>query len=229
MSVGGEFIARKEMPAYVRFEKRPVQDLSIKDRYVAKDVDFVLITPPFSKDELIKPVSTWLTDLDQHERDGRLPSEWVAKYKRAYDAWSEGQEIPLDGTPIKGWGVLSPAQQENLIRMNVFTVEMLSGMNDEGIRRYGMGAVDLKNKAVAWLSQVHDKGPLTMENARLTQEVKILQGSVDSLMRQMEAMAQQMKMAMPILPGAGLVIPATAVFDEEPEVRRGPGRPRKDG
>ena len=224
MSVVGEVVNRKEMPAYVKFEKRPVQDLSVKDRYVAKDVDFVIITPPYSKDELIKKVSIWLKDLDQHERDGRLSSEWVAKYKRAYDAWQAGQEIPLDGTPIKGWAVLSPAQQENLLHMNVLTVEMLAGMNDEGIRRYGMGAVELKNKAVAWLSQIQDKGPLTMENARLMQEVSILKGSVESLTRQMESMAQQLKTSMSAVP-----VSSTALLEEEPEVRRGPGRPRKEG
>ena len=223
MSVVGEVVNRKEMPAYVKFEKRPVQDLSVKDRYVAKDVDFVIITPPYSKDELIKKVSTWLKDLDQHERDGRLSSEWVAKYKRAYDAWQAGQEIPLDGTPIKGWAVLSPAQQENLLHMNVLTVEMLAGMNDEGVRRYGMGAVELKNKAVAWLSQIQDKGPLTMENARLTQEVSILKGSVESLTRQMESMAQQLKMSTLNVP-----VSSTTLLEEEPEVRRGPGRPRKE-
>ena len=228
MSVVGEVVSRKEMPAYVKFEKRPVQDLSVKDRYVAKDVDFVIITPPYSKDELIKKVSTWLKDLDQHERDGRLSSEWMAKYKRAYDAWQAGQEIPLDGTPIKGWAVLSPAQQENLLHMSVMTVEMLAGMNDEGIRRYGMGAVDLKNKATAWLSQVQDKGPLTMENARLTREVSILQGSVESLTKQMEAMAQQLKTSMPTMPGVGPSLSAAAILDDEPEVRRGPGRPRKE-
>ena len=52
MSVG-ELISREERPAYVRFERRPMEDkaASIREgRYVAKDVDFALVTPPYSND-----------------------------------------------------------------------------------------------------------------------------------------------------------------------------------
>lgn len=187
-----EAMDKAEIPAYVRFEQRPVQDLSIKDRYAAKDVDFVIITPPYSKDELIKKASTWLADLDTHVRNGRLRQDWADAYKASYKAWKEGREIPLNGTPIKGWPVISPAQQETLIAMKVMTVEALAAMTDEGIRRYGMGGVDLKNKACAWLSQAKDKGPLTMENARLKREVEVLTQTVNNLQAKLHEMISRM-------------------------------------
>lgn len=192
-TVGAVLDQQQDIPAYVRFEQRPVQDMSVKDRYAAKDVDFVIITPPYSKDEIIKKVSAWLEGLDAHVRNGRLRQDWADAYKAKYKAWKEGREEPLEGTAIKGWPVISPAQQATLIAMKVLTVEALAAMNDEGIRRYGMGGSDLKNKAIAWLSQAKDKGPLTMENARLKREVDTLTKSMKNLQGKLDAMIQQMQ------------------------------------
>jgi len=191
-TVGAVLEQNQDIPAYVRFEQRPVQDMSVKDRYAAKDVDFVIITPPYSKDELIKKAAAWLADLDMHVRNGRLRQDWADAYKASYKAWKEGREIPLSGTPIKGWPVISPAQQETLIAMKVMTVEALASMTDEGLRRYGMGATELKHKASAWLSQAKDKGPLTMENARLKREVEVLTQSLKSLQEKLEAAISKM-------------------------------------
>ena len=80
--------------------------------------------------------------------------------------------------------MLTPAQVEALVRINILTVEDLAGVNDEGMKRIGMGAVEMKNKARAWLMQVNDKGPLTQENAALKRENDSLRGQVTELTRQ---------------------------------------------
>ena len=82
----------------------------------------------YSKDVMKFKIATWMESLDQEERNGRVPKAWVDNYKAAYRAWQNGQTLPLTGTPIKGWGVLSPAQSETLVRMNVLTVEDLAAM-----------------------------------------------------------------------------------------------------
>ena len=154
MSVG-ELISREERPAYVRFERRPMEDkaASIREgRYVAKDVDFALVTPPYSKDCVEYKVEQWLINMERNVRDGRIPEKWADQWKASYNSWKNGQEMPLSGTPIKGWGVLSPAQQQTLIAMNCLTVEDLAGINDEGLRRIGMGAIELRDKAKNWLA-----------------------------------------------------------------------------
>lgn len=212
MSVVGDVADRKYIPAFVKFERRPIKNVAeslAQGKYVAQDVDYVIITPAYSKDELAKKASVWLGDLDMHVTNQRMPPEQADRYKRAYDAWKNGQELPLDGTPIRGWGVISPAQQETLIQMQVLTVERLSTMTDEGIRRYGMGAVDLKNKAAAWLSQLQDKGPLVMENAALKADVAHLTGSVEALTEQVAQLMAQAK-------GMPISTIASAILDEEP-------------
>lgn len=166
---------KEERPAYVRFEIQQEEDRAAtlaNGYYTTRDVEVALITPPYSKDCNEKKVADWLKELDDNVRAGRLPLKWAEGYKAHYRAWKSGQEPPLDGVPIKGWSMLSPAQQQNLLQIGVKTVEDLAQMNDEGMKRYGMGALDLKTKAAAWLKTARDIGPITQENAALKVRVE---------------------------------------------------------
>lgn len=184
---------QEDRPSLVKFERVPVEDrqASMKEgRYVAKDVDHVAITAPGTRDRYVTTVKEWLKGLEKQLADGRIPREWRDAYIKAYEHWQRGEEIPVNGTPIKGWGMISPAQQANLIAINIVTVEDLARINDEGLRRFGIGAADLKNKAVAWLEQLDDKGPLTQENAALKAENASLKKQVDSLTKKVEALSK---------------------------------------
>lgn len=190
MSIG-DIIDREERPAYVRFERRPVENKaeSIKQgRYVAIDVDYALVTPPYSKDCVVHKVQNWLDNVRRNVKDGRTPQSWLDQWEKAYHAWKNGQEVPLNGTPIRGWGVISPAQQEMLIGISIRTVEDLAGVNDEGTRRIGIGAIDMKNKAVAWLNSMKNHGAVTVEMAALKQENETLRASLDGLKGQVESL-----------------------------------------
>jgi hypothetical protein len=169
---------------FVQFERVPVENtLASREQghYVAVDRDRAYITPPGSKDKMIYDVDTWFRLLEDDVRNNRIPREWVESYKKQYDFWKQGQEMPLEGVPIRGWGMLSPAQQETLIRLHVLTVETLAIANEELIRRIGMGGMDMKNKAEAWLKETKGKGKLTMEMAALKKENEILKASLANL------------------------------------------------
>lgn len=194
--VVGAVVDRADRPAHVSFHRVAVEDkkASIEQgKFVGRDVDFVHITPPYSKDVFKMKVSAWLPQLQQDVMNGRIPQQWADQYIAAYKAWQNGQELPLNGTPIKGWGVISPTQQETLISMKVLTVEDLAQINDEGIRRIGMGGVDLKNKANAWLAQLQDKGPITLKMASLEQENANLRSDLDTALTKIEEFQQALK------------------------------------
>lgn len=183
MSVS-EFEAKEDRPAFARFERRPVEDREATNRegrYITKDVDFVLITPPYSKDCVEHEVSQWLMNLRANVRGDRIPRKWLEQYEELYKRWQNGQEMPLYGTPIKGWPILSPAQQENLINMKVMTVEDLSQANDEGLRRMGMGGGDMREKARTWLNSAKGNGIVTMQMATLEADNKALRESVKTM------------------------------------------------
>jgi hypothetical protein len=76
---------------------------------------------------------------------------------------------------------LSGAQQSELLRINVRTVEALANLNDDGIRNFGMGAVEMKRRAKAWIEQNQSKEKDTLLLADLMRQVDSLTGTVKSL------------------------------------------------
>jgi len=219
----GQVSERTDRPAYVRFERVAKENkaLSLQEgKFVATDVDYALITPPYSKDVIRQKVASWFDNLEQDVRNDRIPEAMGELYRDAYRSWQNGQEIPPNGSPIRGWGVLSPAQQENLLRINILTVEDLAGVNDEGLRRVGMGAQELKQKAVAWLRTLHDRGPLTQENAAL-------KSANDNLLMMIETLTEQNRLLRGNIatPVAEEAISANELLDEdEPATKIAPGK-----
>lgn len=187
---------QKERPAYVRFEKQAIEDRAaglVQGHYVPKDIDFVLITPVGSKDEVVKPVLEWLAQLKEHVRQGRMPSEHEVHYTRVYEAWKKGEELPLSGTPIKGWPVLSPAQQACVIAANVRTVEDLAVANGEALTRIGMQARELKSKAENWMKASKEVGVVVQEIAALKVENERLKTEKDEQQKKIDALAARVK------------------------------------
>jgi len=182
--------------AYVRFEKIAQEDKAASlaaGHYVARDVDMALITPPYSKDIMKYKVSSWFEQLKTDSLNGRIPADWVDRYKAAYESWQKGQELPVDGIPIKGWGVCSPAQQETLIKMHILTVEQLADINHEGLQRIGMGAIELKNKATAWLKSLKKSGAITLENVELKRQVEEQSLTIDGMEKKINDLANMVK------------------------------------
>ncbi len=215
--------SQKYLAPIVRFERMPVDDIAASRKagqYVAKDVDYAYITPPFSKDEVVKKAEAFLIDNTQKVSLGQMPREVAERYKLQYEAWKNGQELPLEGTAIKGWPMISPAQQSMLIDRKIMTVEMLSQANDAALQLIGMGGVALRNMAQNWLAQAKDKGPLTMQMTEVQKENDILKGSIASLTKQVEELRAAVK-ASPIVQApvpVGAASMESMIFDDVPVV-----------
>lgn len=236
-----DYANQEARPSFVRFVREAVED-PIESRkqgfYVAKDEDFALVTAQGSKDVFKQKVDAWKKELQFNLRGGRIKQDWYDAYLRMYNAWKAGEEIPVNGTPIKGWGMISPAMQQTLIHMSVVTVEDLAALNDEGVRRCGLGGVDLKTKAIVWLRDLKDRGPVVSENARLTKENDQLRETVAQLHQKIDALAAQVNSApafvtaLPEPVGNGIGI--DEILGESPDdgeqfvaQPRARGRPRK--
>ena len=89
MSVLG-MVETTERPPLARFERRGIEDraLSIeKDRYMERDEDFALITPPGSRDVFVTTVKEWFDEMRRQVREKRLPEDWFERYQKQYAAW----------------------------------------------------------------------------------------------------------------------------------------------
>lgn len=167
----------KARPAYVRFVKQAFEDRAASlsaGHSVSKDVVMAHITSPGSRDTVVRNAAEWLAYLADQVRDERFPDEWYQGYKRAYERFLEGEELPPEGTPIKTWPVLTPAQIQNLIAHNIYTVEDLASINEEAKAGIGMGAIELQKKAQNWLQAANDVGKVTQKITALEIQVKQL-------------------------------------------------------
>lgn len=164
-------------PPFVQFETRAIEDRSATieaGHFVAKDVNYAIITPAGTKDRIEKIAEEWLRDLAEAVRQDRFPSDWLDSYRRRYNSWVETRQIPEEGTSIKDWPSVSPAQVRNLLDLNIRTIEQLAEATEEAILRLGMGGRALKEKAKAWLDASKGQGKLASELDRLRQENEAL-------------------------------------------------------
>lgn len=196
MSVGELLEREVDRPAYIRFEVRAVPDAEATlaaGHHVSKDVNYVLVTPPYSKDCVEKKADTWFAQKELDVKNGRVSPKHLAMWKESYERWKNGLEPPLDGTSVKEWNAISPAQCKNLISAGCRTIEDVAAVNDEGLKRIGIGGIDLKNKAKAWLQAAKDHGPLVNEVTHLKRENEQLKGSVEALTEQITLLKRHLE------------------------------------
>lgn len=171
---------------YVDFEIRVEEDReeTLKaGRFVGKDVDFAIITLPGGKDVRRRRVTEELLNEWRHGRwrgsaQIKPPAPWAI---HAYERWKAGQEIPENGWALRHWNALSPAQLKTCLAANVRTVEDLAGLNDEGVKRLGIGGLHLVRLAREALKQ--------KEGQKDTHRVVALEQDVERLQRQLREMA----------------------------------------
>lgn len=155
-------------PPYVAWEYRQIEDreTSLKSgHYASKDVAFAIITRPGSRDDQHQNALEWLAELK------RKKHPWFDGFSASFKAWQLGEELPTVGTPIKGWPILAPSAQKDLIHQGIRTVEDLAALPDSAAADLGMGGISFKQKAVAWLLSAKDTGKAAEEI--VAQNVKI--------------------------------------------------------
>ena len=157
-------------PPYVMFETRAIEDRAATIEagyYKTQDVDFAVITPQGSKDRVERNVKDWFEQLTQQVQEQRFRQEWLSAFRANYTAWKEGREMPVIGTSVMNWPVLSPSQVKQMLDAKIRTVEDLAVANEESLARLGMGGRNLKEKAVSWLNSATNHGKVAEEVASL--------------------------------------------------------------
>ena len=164
----------KARPPHLRFENIAVEDRNATveaGHPVFKEVAHVHLTPVGSRDSVTKEVSEWLLQNQRQVDEERLPREWADNFRRAFEHWKAGEEMPLNGSPIRTWPGASAAEIASCKAVHVLTVEDLAQANDETVRRLGMGGLELKKRALRFLDEAHGAGRLVAENAALRAEL----------------------------------------------------------
>lgn len=183
-----------ERPPYVAFETRAVEDRAAsvaQGHYVAKDVIFVTVTRPGSRDTSDFVAEEWLKRMQQQAQNGTIPPTWVDAFHQRFEAFKKNETLPEEGTPIKGWQLASPAVQQTLLQAGFRTVEELATAGDAEIRGIGTGAITFREKARAWLDEAKTKGVSAEKIADLTQKIADLTDLTQRLLDENKALREK--------------------------------------
>lgn len=124
----------------VKFYTKTVKDnprSAEQSRAVFKEVEYVDIRIPGAR-------GTGAARPATHRDKQRFPKHYAAFQQRI--------EMPVEGTPLSEWPVITRAHAEELGFMGVKTVEQLAGMADSNASQF-MGGQSFKAKANAWLDR----------------------------------------------------------------------------
>lgn len=183
---------------HVRFETRPAEDRAASveaGRKIYKDIDWVIVTPAGGKDVREDHAESWLAKIEGQAQNGMYDYEWAHDFRKMYEMYKDGKEMPENGTPLRMCTTLfSPAEIHNCLAINVRTLEDLASANEEALSRIGMGARALKTRAVEALKTGEGKESamkveaLEVQNSELKQRVEDLMDVVNDLKEQMATM-----------------------------------------
>lgn len=104
-----------------------------------------------------------------------------------YQAFKQRTEVPVEGTPLIEWPLITRSLAEELAFHHVKTVEHLSTMSDNNIGKF-MGLNALKAKAIKWLEQAGEEAKVhELQDQLLERDERIAtQGSqIEELQKQM--------------------------------------------
>ena len=98
-----------------------------------------------------------------------------------YLAWKEGREMPVDGTPLAAWNILTHEDAE-IFRLNrIFTVEQVASLTDSLIRKLGMPNIrDLIEQAKLFLASA-DRSAAALQVKAVADENAALRARIEEL------------------------------------------------
>lgn len=109
------------------------------------------------------------------------------RFKVQYSAWKSGQTEPV-GTPLEA-PFLKPSLKRTLQAIGVDTLEQLAALDDHAVQKIGMGGLDLRKKALAFLQSQSDADYVS----RQADAEKQLQDQNEALKAELEALREMVR------------------------------------
>ena len=111
----------------------------------------VMITDTVQEEYKFRVATTpWQDQLKERLHHGRISQRYYDYCMTALAKFKEGSEMPIEGTPIIGWNQINMAMQKNAVDLGINTIELAAEMGDEAMDALGMGAREVKKKAIAY-------------------------------------------------------------------------------
>lgn len=177
-------------------------------RPIPLTLPFVFIQPD-KYTRIEHPAEEWLEKKRSDAINGKVNPEWVTRWEMQYAAWKKGEELPLDGQPIKTWESINKEQKTRLIALGFYTIEQLGDVPDTNLATIGLDGRVLRDLARTALTQHANGGALAIEVTNLKQALRDRDEYINGMQARLAALELQ-----------------AAGGAQGEEIKRGPGRPK---
>lgn len=164
----------------VRFYQKELENQYLttqEGRPISYMADFVRIEVPGDRNTII---DTFVNE--DHKR--RFPIHW-AQYQNDKNDRNESE---VQGTLLRNWNLLTPAQASELKHFKFYTVEQIASASDDQIQKIGMlvgmSPYSFRDKAKAYLASAQDSALAQKQAEALNQqseEIKALKAQLAEL------------------------------------------------
>lgn len=176
---------RESMPAHIEFYTA-MQPMAYESQLQGRNV-----TRPVTMIQFMFPGGKTIFPREATEFD-------KIQYRKQWEQFRANQAQIGDGLPIEQWSALEEGQKLNLKAMHIHTVEQLANASDNDLSRIGMGALDLRMKARAFVEASKSSKKteeLRVENQKLAQQVEALQIQMATMMENFRSQSLESKPA----------------------------------
>jgi len=183
---------RQEAPPFVRFEYMECGTDAEASAKAGRPIPIVrpyaLIMQHGSKDVVEKNAEEWLEQIAVKAADGRYNPEWVARFRLQYEAFTKGNELPREGTPVRTWPAPNREQVIRLIALGITTVEDLASVPDSGLGNIGLDGRHLRDLARNYIEAGQGAGVMAKKLAdqellirEQAEQIRRMQASIEAL------------------------------------------------
>jgi hypothetical protein len=178
----------------------------------------------------------------------RVSDDHRQEWPEAYERFRKGLEFSVDGTPIEQWNILGRKHVLELKAKDIHTVEQCAALSDLAVQQIGMGGLEIRKLAAAYLDDAEASKITTEALDRATRaesQLGAMQMQMDQMRQQMDGMFKELMTLKnspsavdsyvpgdhdPMQPHVGLQrAPEPIAMSSLAELaKRGPGRPRKE-
>ena len=138
----------------------------------------------------------------------RVDDNHRKRWPQYYKAFVEKREQRPEGFPLSAWALATPALISTLAAVNCYTVEQLAGMPETSLPRMH-GLLKVQQQAREFLQ--------SKEDAQVISQLQHAKSEMEDRLASQNETIQALKARLAVLESA----------QPAPEVKRGPGRPRK--
>lgn len=159
---------------FVKFEDKPVQNKAEsleQGRPIYKEIPHISIRAAGSQNFVCR----------------RASQADINRFPRHYAAFTQKRDMPVEGTLLSEWPLISRTLAIELEALEVKTVEQLLSMDDQNSQRF-MGFNELKRKAVLFLEHAAGDAPMN----RLQDELDARDQTIANQQTMIDAMAQRL-------------------------------------